>query len=407
MIKLQPSKTKHSIQSRPYLFILASLVCLISALFYYQPGVGYEIVSNGEHVGYVKTKSEAEKTVNSLNKQIRDEKGEAATYDLNVNYQKGKMANNEFTSDDVMKLNFEQSLDVKMPAYIIKSDNKVVMAVKDEETAQKVLKAVKEPYVIKSDSSKISNVRVNFIQDVEILKLSKIPEDKILESHQALASVNPSTGVSRSSLTRSLVPKTDIASNLFDVKTSYQEMGKIPVVPGVKKVADPNLSQGKTKVKSEGKPGVREVNRMVTMVNGQLVEEKVLTQRVIQKATDKIILYGTKAAGSGVLGIARQYLGTPYRWGGTTPSGFDCSGFTSYVYRQLGVSLPRTSFSQANAGTRVSRSNLQPGDLVYGPGHVGIYVGNGSYIHAPSPGQSVKISPLSQFRNFSHGVRVI
>jgi len=407
MIKLQNGNTKHSILSRPYLFILASLVCLIGVLFYYQPGVGYEIVSNGEHVGYVKTKSEAERTVNSLNKQIRDEKGEAATYDLNVNFQKGKMADNEFTSNDVMKLNFEQSLDVKMPAYIIKSDNQVVMAVKDEETAQKVLKAVKEPYVIKSDSSQISSIRVNFIQDVEILKLNTVSEDKILESHKALASVNPSTGVSRSSLTRSLVPKTDVVSSLIDVKTSYQEIGTIPVSPGVKKVADPTLSQGKTKVKSEGKAGIREVNRMVVMVNGQLTEEKVLTQRVIQRATDKIILYGTKTAGGSILGIARQYLGVPYRWGGTTPNGFDCSGFTSYVYRQLGVSLPRTSFSQSRSGTSISRSDLQPGDLVYGPGHIGIYVGNGSYIHAPSPGQSVKVSPLSQFTNFTKGVRVI
>ncbi len=407
MIKLQASSVKHSILRSPYLFILTSLLCLIGGLFYYQPGVGYEIVSNGEHVGYVKTRTQAEQTVNSLNKQIRDEKGEAAVYDLKVTYQKGKMDKNEFTGDDVMKQNFEQSLDVKMPAYIIKSDNKVVMAVKDEATAQKVLNTVKAPYVVKSDSNKIINVRVNFIQDVEVLKLNKVSEDKILESHEALASVNPSTSVSRSNLSRSLVPKTDNVTTLFDIKTSYQEIGKIPVQPGIKKVADPTMSSGKSKVKSEGIAGVREVNRLVTMVNGNILEEKVLTQKVIQKPKDTIILYGTKTVGGSVLGIAKQYIGTPYRWGGTTPSGFDCSGFTSYVYRQLGVSLPRTSFSQSRAGTTVSRSELQPGDLVYGPGHVGIYVGNGSYIHAPSPGQSVKISPLSQFRNFSHGVRVL
>lgn len=407
MIKLQHSNVKHSILRSPYLFILTSLLCLIGGLFYFQPGIGYEIISNGEHVGYVKTKSQAEHTVNVLNKQIRDEKGEAAVYDLKVTYQKGKMDNNKFTNDDVMKQNFEQSLDVKMPAYIIKSNNKVVMAVKDEETAQKVLNTVKAPYVVKSESNKITNVRVKFLQDVEVLKLNKVSEDKILESHEALASVNPSTSVSRSKLTRSLVPQSDSVSTLLDVKTSYQEIGKVPVEPRVRKVADPTMSSGKTKVKSEGKAGVREVNRMVTMVNGSVIEEKVLTQKVIQKPEDKIVLYGTKTAGGSVIGIARQYLGTPYRWGGTTPSGFDCSGFTSYVYRQLGVSLPRTSYGQANSGIRVSRSELQPGDLVWGPGHVGIYVGNGSYIHAPSPGQSVKISPLSQFRNFSHGVRVI
>ena len=78
MIKLQPIKKKQTILRSPYLFILASLVCLVGSLFYFQPGVGYEIVSNGEHVGYVKTKAQAEQTVESFNRQIRDEKGEAA-----------------------------------------------------------------------------------------------------------------------------------------------------------------------------------------------------------------------------------------------------------------------------------------------------------------------------------------
>ena len=407
MIKLQPIKKKQTILRSPYLFILASLVCLVGSLFYFQPGVGYEIVSNGEHVGYVKTKAQAEQTVESFNRQIRDEKGEAATYDLSVAYQKGKMDKKEFTSTDVMKQNFEQSLDIRMPAYIIKSDSKAVMAVKDEETAQKVLNAVKQPYVVKSDSSKISNVSVNFIQDVEILKLEKVSEENILESHEALSKVNPSAAVSRSNLTRSLVPETNTIAQLFDIKTSYEEKGTVAVAPGVQKVADPTMKIGQTKVKTEGKSGVREVNRLVTMVNGSVVENKVLTQKVVEKPQDKIVLYGTKSTASGVVGIAKQYLGTPYRWGGTTPRGFDCSGFTSYVYRQLGVSLPRTSYSQSRAGTSVSRSELQPGDLVYGPGHIGIYVGGGSYIHAPQPGQSVKISPMSQFRNFSHGVRVM
>lgn len=407
MIKLQTSNKKHSMLRNPYLFILASLVCLVGTLFYYQPGVGYEIVSNGEHVGYIKTRAQAEQTVNTFKTQIRDEKGGAATYDLSVIYQKGKMDNKEFTSTDVMKQNFEQSLDIKVPAYIIKSDSKAVMAVKDEETAQKVLNAVKQPYVVNSDSTNISNVRVNFVQDVEILKLEKVSEGNILESHEALATVNPSATVSRSKLTRSLVPKTDEASQLFDIKTSYEKKEKVQVAFQVTKVADPTMKLGETKVKSQGKSGVREVNRLVTMLNGNPVENKVLTQKIVEKPEDKVVLYGTKSTVSGVIGIARQYLGTPYRWGGTSPSGFDCSGFTSYVYRQLGVSLPRTSYSQSKAGTRISASDLQPGDLVYGPGHVGIYVGGGSFIHAPQPGQSVKISPLSQFRNFSHGVRVM
>jgi cell wall-associated NlpC family hydrolase len=98
----------------------------------------------------------------------------------------------------------------------------------------------------------------------------------------------------------------------------------------------------------------------------------------------------------GVVGIAEHYLGTPYVWGGASPSGFDCSGFTMYVYAQVGVSLPHSSYAQYGMGVAVSQSDLQPGDLVffYGLGHVGIYIGGGQYIHAPHTGDVVKISTL-------------
>jgi cell wall-associated NlpC family hydrolase len=99
----------------------------------------------------------------------------------------------------------------------------------------------------------------------------------------------------------------------------------------------------------------------------------------------------------GVVGIAMQYLGTPYVWGGASPGGFDCSGLVMYAYSQVGVSLPHSSYAQYSAGVPVSMSELQPGDLVffYGLGHVGIYIGGGSFIHAPHTGDVVKISSIS------------
>jgi cell wall-associated NlpC family hydrolase len=99
----------------------------------------------------------------------------------------------------------------------------------------------------------------------------------------------------------------------------------------------------------------------------------------------------------GVVGIAEQYLGTPYVWGGASPAGFDCSGFTMYVYAQVGISLPHNAAAQFGYGSPVSRGNLAPGDLVFfdGLGHVGIYVGGNTFIHAPHTGDVVKYSTLT------------
>ncbi|MGH4123374.1 MAG: NlpC/P60 family protein [Clostridium sp.] len=103
---------------------------------------------------------------------------------------------------------------------------------------------------------------------------------------------------------------------------------------------------------------------------------------------------------SEVIAYAQSFMGTRYEWGATGPNTFDCSGFVQYVYAHFGVSTGRTTYDQITAGEYVSRGNLQPGDLVFfgsgSPHHVGMYVGNNSYIHAPSTGDVVKISALTR-----------
>ena len=108
------------------------------------------------------------------------------------------------------------------------------------------------------------------------------------------------------------------------------------------------------------------------------------------------------ASGLAVAKTAKKYLGTPYVMGGKTPKAFDCSGLTSYVYKKHGVALPRASSKQAKAGRYIKKRQLRPGDLVFFAtgkrgrvSHVGIYVGDDKFIHAPGTGKKVTTSSLS------------
>ena len=105
-----------------------------------------------------------------------------------------------------------------------------------------------------------------------------------------------------------------------------------------------------------------------------------------------------------IIEIAKKYLGVPYVWGGTTPAGFDCSGFVQYVFNEAGISLPRTTYNYTQyigSANEVSKEEAQPGDIVWRYEHIGIYLGNDEYIHAPHTGDVVKISSgaLSAFTN--------
>jgi peptidoglycan DL-endopeptidase CwlO len=102
------------------------------------------------------------------------------------------------------------------------------------------------------------------------------------------------------------------------------------------------------------------------------------------------------AIGNSVISIASRYVGVPYVSGGASPSGFDCSGFTQYVFGQLGIELPHSSSAQAGYGTQVSASEAQPGDLMWTPGHVSIYAGGNTMIDASKPGTVVDFRTIWQ-----------
>ena len=120
----------------------------------------------------------------------------------------------------------------------------------------------------------------------------------------------------------------------------------------------------------------------------------------VKAQKDKVAPAG--GAADKLIARAKQFIGTPYKWGGSGPLGFDCSGFTQYLLREVGIDLPRVSSQQAASGPRISLDKLRPGDLVAwdnssrnnGADHIAIYIGNNQVIQAPKPGDAVKISTI-------------
>lgn len=110
----------------------------------------------------------------------------------------------------------------------------------------------------------------------------------------------------------------------------------------------------------------------------------------------------TSTTATAVINTAKQYMGVPYVWGGAIPTGFDCSGFTQYVLKQNGITIPRTAAEQYQSGVSIMKSNLKTGDLVFfttykpGASHVGFYMGDGKFIHASSGAKQVTISSLDE-----------
>jgi len=170
-------------------------------------------------------------------------------------------------------------------------------------------------------------------------------------------------------------------------------------INGTKGYIAENLLSSTKKETSRGTTTARETDNTTTNKK----EEKPSTTTKPDTSSNT-----TSAGGSSVVSYAKQFIGSKYKYGGTTPSGFDCSGFTQYIYKNFGVNLNRTAAAQYSNGVAVTQ--LQAGDLVMfgksGINHVGIYIGGNSFIHAANPSKGVRIDSISSAANERSGVRI-
>mgnify|MGYP001560479080 CR=1 FL=1 len=139
------------------------------------------------------------------------------------------------------------------------------------------------------------------------------------------------------------------------------------------------------------------------------------TWTAIYNALELIANVDVSILGNKVVAYSKKFIGVPYLYGGTTPAGFDCSGFVQYVYAHNGayqVKLPRETYAQIKVGTPISKADLQPGDLVFfgsisSPSHDGIYIGSNQFIESPHTGANVRVSMLNTRKDFCAARRII
>ncbi|MBF7097684.1 C40 family peptidase [Alkalibacter mobilis] len=439
----------NNLSSRLVAFLAAAIITAVSTLgiYLYQNSFSYEVYLNGSIVGTVKDQKIIEDVYIDVEENLTERYGEDFTYQGNIVIEKVKNKTQDYlTAAETAKLITDKIVVYKTAAVIL-VDEKEMLVVETEQAAKNILESIKQPYEEKfvTDNENIKLLDIDFKQNVKIEE-QEVLADNILSFDEAQKIVNGeeettqtylvASGDSAWTISRSFEvgmrsleeanPKKNLEElkpgdviNLtvikpyLDVEYTVEETATEKINFNTEKIKDSSIYVGSTKVKQEGKYGEKEIVREIVYLNGSVSTSKVLNEKTLIEPTNKIILVGTKSRpvsavsssksasaynsslGNAIVSEAKKYIGTPYRYGGSTPAGFDCSGFTSYVYRQVGISIPRTSYSQRYVGGYVAKNNLKPGDLVAFSGHVGIYVGGGNFIHSPSPGKRVEITSLN------------
>jgi cell wall-associated NlpC family hydrolase len=435
----------------------------------------YEMYVNDEQVGVIKHAAKGLNYYDKAMEALKEKYPEDVSILSDVYFKEADGSEAAVTGEPLIAAAIEKAVDVEIPAYAININGNTVCHVRSLDEANRVTEAVKAPFINEIQASGSDLEEAAFAEDVRFEPV-QIPIDMLVGEGEALSmlqqttadvaeytiqegdtlwtvarandmhvndilALNPALDAENISIGDkiALTAEKMLLSVITKEKVSYQE--EIPFQEETKE--DKTLLQGKTKTVQEGKNGKKEIQAYVIKENGIEVSREIIGETVLEQPVNKIIAKGTKkpvapaptkpaapsgstpavvdrgsARGSDIVNFAKQYLGKPYVYAAEGPNSFDCSGFTWFVYKHFGYSIPRGSRSQGGAGRAVSKSELVPGDLVLftspnsggAIGHVGIYIGGGNFIHASSgSARSVIISTLNSgsYANRYKGARRI
>lgn len=416
-----------------YLAPVASIIVLVLTIYMWSNTTFALSVDYGDtNLGIVKNEQTFRDAAKEVEINVSDASGKNFKLDNDVKY-KFVIAKKTEVSDSNQIYNniVMQSCGGVETGYGLYIDNRLAGATTENGVIEAMLNDMTNPY--KKDTSVQS---VGFVQDVTV-KAGLFPSNvfKSTDQIKSLISGDDTTDKEESTETETddddavyrisfdpLYAMNLSATNNVDSTNSIVAVTSAPKLQ-VKVVKNEvysrevaytssskesdSIYKGKTKVSTKGVNGEEEVTAAVTYLDGEKQGEKILETKVTKEPVNEVILVGTKkkvsvwdddgsygADGSGgnysVVSTAKRALGVHYISGGTSMSGFDCSGFTQYVYKQYGIYLPHSAAAQSAYGSKVSKSNLQAGDLVFFDtnggrkdiSHVGIYIGNGSFINA-------------------------
>ena len=274
-------------------------------------------------------------------------------------------------------------------AYIENGENSgwiLISKINIQEEKEEVVEKQEEKETAKKEE-KTETKSVKKYVSAESLNVRKSPENNA----QIINSLRINTQVTVTEVVNSTWSKITYNGKQGYVASKYLSDKKVDISSRNEEV---NRAAKQETVKKETTTAQETKTTNTTTENKQ--ETKV--EETAQKSTEseKASTSSSGVTGSDVVAYAKQFLGYKYVYGGSSPSGFDCSGFTSYVYKHFGYSLNRTSSGQRSDGIAVDKANLKAGDIVCFSGHVGMYIGGGSFIHASNPSGGVKISNLSE-----------